>query len=308
MRVLRVLQSHRRNIEADALHIRRIDMLPVKDSVVNGVRCVVYDSAPHSSSEAVVFVHGNPGPSDDWDVLAPRVAKFARVIAMDLPGYGRAEHPHQFDFTVSGYATYLGALLDQLGVQRAHLVLHDFGGGFGLGWAAAHPDRVASITLINTGILKGYRWHKFAKIWQTPVLGELFQLAGTAALMQKALDADNPRPLPKDFAARVLGYADWNHKRAVLALYRATRNPDKDLGGAVLNGKQIELPTCVIWGEGDAYLPVRYAEAQREVFPHAEVHTLPGLGHWPFVDDPQVVGDILTSFLQKQVEQSIAAQ
>ncbi|MEY4581141.1 MAG: hypothetical protein RL701_5844, partial [Pseudomonadota bacterium] len=44
------------------------------------------------------------------------------------------------------------------------------------------------------------------------------------------------------------------------------------------------------------------------VFPNAEVHTLPGLGHWPFIDDPQAVGDILTAFLQRQVAQPVAAQ
>ncbi len=279
-------------------------MLPLKNHLVNGLRCAVYDSAQQraqvstdASSEAVVFVHGNPGPSDDWAVLAPRVAGFARAVAMDLPGYGRSEHPRSFDFSVTGYAKYLGAVLDQLDVQRAHLVLHDFGGAFGLVWAATHPGRVASVTLINTGLLRGYRWHKFAKIWRTPVLGELFQLAASPKLMQRALDADNPRPLPPDFASRVLGYADWNHKRAVLELYRATDQLAQDAPV----GLSFDLPACVIWGEGDAYLPAKYADAQRELFPRAEVHKLPGLGHWPFVDDPGTVGDILCAFLGREL-------
>ena len=68
-------------------------MLPGRDVVISGVRSVVYDSDPDRDREAVVFVHGNPGPMDDWEELAPAVAQRARVIAMDLPGYGRAEHP-----------------------------------------------------------------------------------------------------------------------------------------------------------------------------------------------------------------------
>lgn len=282
-------------------------MLPVEHFIVAGVRCVVYDSAPQTRGEAVVFVHGNPGPSDDWEKLAPAVSAFARSIAMDLPGYGRAEHPYNFDFTVDGYARYLGELLDQLGVTRAHLVLHDFGGGFGLSWAAAHPDKVASVTLINTGVLRGFRWHKFARIWQTPLLGELFQAAATLPLFKAALDRDNPKPLPNGFAERVFSYADWPHKRAVLKLYRASRDADAELGRLLPEGQSVDLPACVIWGAGDAYVPVEYAERQREAFPNAEVHVLEGLGHWPFVDDPDAVLAILLPFLRAQVGKSASA-
>lgn len=286
-------------------------MLPMKDIIVNGVRSVVYDSAPDGSHEAVVFVHGNPGPSDDWEVLAPRAAKLGRTIAMDLPGYGRAEHPYNFDFTVAGYATFLGALLDQLDVQRAHLVLHDFGGPFGLAWAATHRERLASVTLINTGVFRGYKWHKYARIWQTPILGELFQLPSSASFFKRALDADNPKPFPAGFAERVMSYADWPHKRAVLKLYRASRDLGSLQERLLPAGSQFDTPACVIWGEGDVYLPVKYARLQRDVFKNSEVHVLPGLGHWPFIDDPAAVGDVLTEFLQRQlgqVGQVVAAQ
>ena len=103
-------------------------MLQPVDHVVAGVRCAIYDSDPSQQEEAVVFVHGNPGPMDDWEELAPAVATLVRVVAMDMPGYGRAAHPRNFDYTVDGYGRYLGALLDHLAVERAHLVLHDFGG------------------------------------------------------------------------------------------------------------------------------------------------------------------------------------
>src|SRR5215213_1026985 len=153
-------------------------MFATKDFLIDGVRCAVYDSEP-GKPEAAVFVHGNPGPMDDWEELIPAVAPFARAVAMDMPGYGRADHPRRFDYTIDGYARYLGRLLDQLAVERAHLVLHDFGGPWGLRWAVDHPGRIASLTLINSGVLDGYRWQSFARIWQTPVLGELAQLTTT---------------------------------------------------------------------------------------------------------------------------------
>ncbi|MCE9565603.1 MAG: alpha/beta hydrolase [Planctomycetes bacterium] len=279
-------------------------MLQPVDHLVAGVRCAVHDSDP-SQREAVVFVHGNPGPMDDWEELAPAVAAFARVIAMDMPGYGRAEHPKQFDYTIEGYGRYLGALLDHLRVERAHLVMHDFGGPWGLQWANGHPDRVGSITLINSGILEGYKWHRFARIWQTPILGELAQLTTTAWGMHRALNSMNPKPLPRSFIDRVMKYADWGHKRAVLKLYRASKYVGK--GTPQLGEFTRSLPACVIWGAADPFIQVEFAEKQKRYFPLAEVHVLPGLGHWPFIDDVNAVRELLVGFLKRVVGRSGSA-
>jgi pimeloyl-ACP methyl ester carboxylesterase len=276
-------------------------MLQPVDHVVAGVRCVVHDSDP-TRREAVVFVHGNPGPMDDWEELAPAVAAFARVVAMDMPGYGRAEHPKHFDYTIEGYGRYLAALLDHLSVDRAHLVLHDFGGPWGLRWANDHPDRVGSITLINCGILEGYKWHRFAKIWQTPILGELAMLTTTAGGMHRALNRTNPKPLPRSFIDRVMKFADWGHKRAVLKLYRASKHVGKmplQLGEFAKT-----LPVCVTWGAGDPFIQVEFAEKQKRYFPQAEVHVLQGLGHWPFIDDVDAVREPLVGFLKRVVGRS----
>lgn len=283
-------------------------MLPIQHHVVAGVRTVVYDSAPQGGAEAVVFVHGNPGPSDDWEVLAKAVSGFARSIAMDLPGFGRAEHPYNFDFSVEGYAGYLGVLLEQLGVSRAHLVLHDFGGPFGLAWAAANPDKLASVTLINTGVLLDYTWHAFARIWQTPLLGELAQASASLHMFKRALRRLNPKPFPEGFAERIMSYADWPHKRAVLKLYRASRDPDALVARHLPEASKLDRPACVIWGTADPFIPAKLASRQREVFPRAEIHELPGLGHWPFIDDPEAVLAHLLPFLRAQVGAGAAEQ
>ena len=91
-----------------------------------------------------------------------------------MPGFGRADKPRDFQYDVAGYADFLDGLLAELGIDRVHLVLHDLGGPWGLEWATRSPARVASVTLINTGAFIGYRWHILARIWRTPVLGELF--------------------------------------------------------------------------------------------------------------------------------------
>ncbi|MFE6858467.1 alpha/beta fold hydrolase [Nocardia sp. NPDC057668] len=271
------------------------------DQWVDGVRCSVFDSGPRDRAEAVVFVHGNPGPMADWSEIVPEITGFARVIAMDMPGFGRAQRPKSFDHSVIGHARFLGRLLDQLGVERVHLVLHDFGGAWGLRWALDHRARLRSLTLIDCGVLEGYRWHRYARIWQVPMLGELFQLLSSPRLMHIALNRDNPRPLPRTYIERVGRHADWGHKRAVLRLYRTSRDPagafpERNLGIEV-NG----LPTCVLWGSRDPYIPVRFAEQQRRYFPEAEVHVLDGLGHWPFIDDARAVATPLTAFLRTHV-------
>lgn len=272
-------------------------MLPTKDYTIDGVRCAVHDSAP-DGGDAVVFVHGNPGPMDDWEELLPAVAPLARAVAVDMPGYGRADRPRAFDYTIDGYARYLGKLLDRLSVGRAHLVLHDFGGPWGLRWAAGNPGRVASVTLINCGVLEGYRWHRFARVWQTPILGELSQLTATKWGMKKAINGMSPRPMPDAFFDRVWRYADRGHKRAVLKLYRASKRVGERSPEVPASAQA--LPVCVIWGAGDPFIPVEFAEKQKAFFPTAEVHVLPGLGHWPFVDDAAAVRTPLVAFLKRQ--------
>lgn len=287
--------------ESTCLKSTDLASLEISALEIEGVRCALRDSGPADAPEAVVLLHGNPGPMDDWDFLLPAVSGFARVIAMDMPGFGRAARPRGFDYSVDGYARYLGALLDRLQVQRAHLVMHDFGGGWGLRWALEHPERVGSLTFINCGVLDGYRWHRYARIWQTPVLGELFQLASNAAALHAAMSHDNPRPLPRAFTERIARYADWGHKRAVLKLYRASRNVQAAFPEPSQRPDTSALPVCVVWGEGDPYVPAAYAHRQRETFPKAQVHVLPRLGHWPFIDDPQAVLSIVRGFLLDQI-------
>lgn len=275
-------------------------MLTVQDHLIAGLRTAVHDSRADGSDEAVVFVHGNPGPMDDYEPTIERVDPFARTVALDLPGFGRSERPRRFDYSVGGYARFLGQALDALAVRRAHLVLHDFGGPFGLQWAVDHPQAVASVTLINTGVLPGYRWHKYARIWQTPMLAELFQSVTSRRMLQLALDRDNPRPLPAEFVARIHGYADRGNRQAVLRLYRATRTP-RDLDRLIPALRALDLPACVVWGAQDPYVPVALAARQRDAFPRAQIHVLPGLGHWPMVEDPHQVNAHVVPFLEGQL-------
>ena len=272
---------------------------------VCGVRSRVLTAGPPDGAEAVVFVHGNPGPADDWRDLLARAGELGRAIAPDMPGYGRAGKPKDFSYSVDGYAGYLAALLDQLGITRVHIVAHDFGGPWALAWAARHPGAVASATLINTGVLIDYRWHRYARIWRTPVAGEVFQATASRPAFRMLLGRENPR-LTRDQIDRIYDASrSWATKRAVLKLYRAT--PADKLADLAAALRPLDRPALVIWGTRDAYLPREQAERQRRTFPSAQVELLEGHGHWVMLEDPERVASLVVPFLRRQLPGSATA-
>lgn len=269
---------------------------------VAGVRSPVRDSGPDSAEEAVVFVHGNPGSLHDWDDLFERVAPLGRAIALDMPGFGRADKPKNFRYNIYSYARHLQGALDTLGVRRAHLVLHDFGGPWGLQWAAEHPEVLASATLINTGVFPDYTWHFFARIWRTPLLGELFMATTTRPAMRMMLALGNPRPIPAAAADRMYDNFDQGTRRAVLRLYRATSDPSAAGYAQIAALRPHARPALVVWGTHDIYLPyTALAERQREAFPDARIVPLEQSGHWPFLDDPEATAAAVVPFLREQL-------
>ncbi|HEU4598147.1 MAG TPA: alpha/beta fold hydrolase, partial [Solirubrobacterales bacterium] len=162
--------------------------------LAGGTRTRLVQAGPAEAAEAVVFIHGNPGSADDWAPLIGAVgAAGQRALAFDLPDFGETIAPDGFEHSVLGYATFVGEALRELGVERVRLVLHDFGGPIGLVWAAMNPDALSAITLIDTGILPGYRWHKLARIWRTPVVGEIFQATATRGAFRFLLNRNEPR-------------------------------------------------------------------------------------------------------------------
>ena len=275
--------------------------------VVDGLSVPVSSAGAVDSAEAVVFVHGNPGSRRDWDDLLSRVAPFSRALALDMPGFGRADKPDDFSYTVEGYARFLESALEELAVQRAHLVLHDFGGPWGLEWAVRNPERLASAVLINSGALLDYRWHYLARIWRTRLAGEAFQATATRSGLRTSLRHGNPRGLPRAFVDRMYDDMDRGTSRAILRLYRSVDDPSA-VGRRHADAlPRLDRPALVVWGAHDPYIPVAMAARQLEAFPSAEIAILEDSGHWPFADDPEAVGRLVEPFLRGTVSGDRAA-
>jgi pimeloyl-ACP methyl ester carboxylesterase len=266
--------------------------------LAGGTRTRLVQAGPADAAEAVVFVHGNPGSADDWAGLVGAAAGAGkRAVAFDLPDFGETVAPDGFAHDVPGYAAFVAEAIEKLGIERVHLVIHDFGGPIGLVWAMMHPDALASITLIDTGVMPGYRWHSLARVWRTPIAGELLQATASRPFFRFMVNSKEPRGLPREFVERMYDQYDRRTRRAVLKLYRATPDPGAMSENLIGLFRPRDIPALVVWGEHDPYLSSSFAQQQSEAFPSAEVHVLPASGHWPYADAPETVERLLAEFL-----------
>ena len=259
------------------------------------------------SSEAVVFLHGNPGSSRDWDDLLEATAPFGHGVAFDLPGYGQADKPSDWDYGAGAYCMFVHAALRELGITRAHLVMHDLG-GVALLWAVVNPEAFASAILIDTGVPIGFRWHPLARLYRAPIFGELMTAAAPRWAFNRFMRFYNPQPrkLPEWFQDQLYADYDRGTRRAGLRFYRASPPTGFERLAPML--RQLDKPALVVWGAHDVGIGVEQAERQRESFPSAEVVILPDSGHWPFIDDPAAARRAIIPFLRRQLARSERAE
>ena len=262
---------------------------------INGVAGLITEIGEADAPEAIVCLHGVPGSGRDFHWLLPPLSELGRTIAIDLPGFGQADKPRDFPYSVEGYQTWLDPALRELGIQRAHLVLHDFGGAIGLMWAAMHPQQFASAVLLATGVLPGYRWHLLGRLWRTPRVGEFLQRSTSPALFRLWMRRGNRRGLDRGWLDQLIREDDAETRQATLALYRATDDPGSELLADALAPQA--KPALVIWGQNDPYVSPQYASAQRRAFPDAQVNVWQDAGHWPHIQHPQRTAEVVSAFL-----------
>jgi pimeloyl-ACP methyl ester carboxylesterase len=267
-----------------------------RDLNVLDIRSRVLETGPPGADEAVVFLHGAPGSADVWADLQPRVGAFARAVAFDLPGYGAAGRPRDRDYSARMYADAIGAAITALGIRRAHLVMNDIG-GFGLIWAAAHPEAFASAVLIDTGIINQMRhWHPVGRLFRTPFLGGLAERLGHVGIGAILRHYD---VLPPEIIRRWRTGFDRGQRRALHRMYRATPTTFGQPLIPVL--REMDRPGLVIWGRHDQFMPVTEAPSQRRAFPSAHLEILDASGHYPHLDDPHRTAAHVLPFLRTHI-------
>ena len=241
-----------------------------------------------SGDDLYLFIHGLPGFKEEWTALMRPASERGRVLAPDMPGYGATPAPAGWSFRHERYADISQALVEGAGAHRVHLILHDFGGSWGLEWALRDLARVASVTLIDTGLLVGYRWHWFARILQTPILGELFQAVTTRSAFARLSRYGGPK-LPATTIDQIFDRYTSHVRRSAMKTYRAERDIAHWSVHASERFRSAGLPCLVLWGAKDPFLPPRFAQAQKQPFPNSEIHILSNVGHWPHLEAPETV-------------------
>jgi pimeloyl-ACP methyl ester carboxylesterase len=252
---------------------------------IAGMETFWREAAPEGSATPTLYVHGVPTNADEWTPFLQRTGG----VALDLPGFGRSEKPMHFDGSLGGYNAFLQAFIAQLGWERFNLVVSDWG-GMALVTAQELSQRVERVVIINAvPLLPGYRWHRLARIWRTPVIGEIAMGLTTKSIARRLTRDARPdgRPLPDELLESIWDHFDQGTQRAILKLYRGA--PPKLLEEAGARLGELTAPTLVIWGEQDPYLPTSFARLYAETLPNAELKLLPDAGHWPWLDDPSVV-------------------
>jgi pimeloyl-ACP methyl ester carboxylesterase len=261
-------------------------------ATVAGTEVLWHEHEPRTPTPTL-YVHGVPNNGALWLPFLERTGG----IAPDLPGFGRSGKSAGFDHSITGYGDFLEAFLDQLGVERFQLIMHDWG-SVGLELAQRRPGAVKRLVLVDVvPFVPGYRWHPSARIWRTPLAGELFMGASNkfmAKLMLRRLRALPPDAIDAEVDA-VFAEFDHGTQRAILRLYRSA--PSEVLARAGDRLGDVEAPSLVVWGARDPFLPPRFAHALANALGGpAEVDLVEGAGHWPWIDKPAVV-ERITGFL-----------
>ncbi|MGA2454936.1 MAG: alpha/beta hydrolase [Solirubrobacteraceae bacterium] len=250
-------------------------------------------SATAADGAAVpLYLHGVPSNCDEWTDFLRR----GGGLAVDLPGFGRSGKPGSLKYTIDEYDRFIERFLGEVGVERVQLVVHDWG-AVGLAFAQRLPERVERLVIINAvPFLAGYRWHRTARVWRTPGLGELAMGTSNRFTLRLASRESNatPGPMPEEWLDSVLEHFDQGTQRAILRLYRSS--PPDVLAAAGARLGALEMPALVVWGERDPYIPARFGREYAQALPHAELLELPDAGHWPWLDRPDVI-DRVVEFL-----------
>jgi pimeloyl-ACP methyl ester carboxylesterase len=232
-----------------------------------------------------LYVHGVPTASWEWQSFLARTGG----LAPDLPGFGRSGKPGYLQYTVEEYDLFLERFLELVGVQRVQLVVHDWG-AVGLALAQRRPELIERLVVINAvPFLPGYSWHRTAKIWRTPGLGEL-AMGTTNNFTTRLLTRESnvaPGPLPQEWIARTLAGFDQGTQRAILRLYRSSPAEKLERLGERLG--ELDVPALVVWGLADPYIPARFGKAYADRLPQVELVEYGDAGHWVWLDRPDVV-------------------
>ena len=260
--------------------------------------------------EALLLVHGFGGSTYSWHKIAPRLSENYPTVAVDLYGFGWTERPRRrAAYSRSSQLELLVGVLDGLGIERAHVVGHSYGGGLAATLAHRRPERVASLVLLDPT----------APDWSTRKRRPFAAVPGLAWLFIRGL------ALRERFVEHALRHAQHdpstvaeNDVDAYLARLRVegaprayrglTRPPRGDDERRPVPLEEILQPALVLWGEDDPLIPVEKGRAGTAGLPHSRFVVVPNCGHAPMEERPDVVLGHVLPFLAEVARRESGAE
>ncbi len=261
------------------------------------------DEGPRGD-RAVLMLHGNPTWSFYFRHLVHTLAPALRCIVPDHVGMGRSEKPQNYPYTLAQRIDDVEALVTTLGLKRVSLVVHDWGGAIGFGFAARRPELIERLVILNTAAFPAEWIPGRIALCRLPLLGPLIVrglngFAGPAASMamhQRTLSAGEKR-------GYLWPYDSWSNRVAVNAFVRDIPMSDSHPSWNTLKAVEAGLvqfrdrPTLMCWGGRDFCFNDRFLARWREIYPRAEQHRFADAGHYVLEDAREKVLPRITQFL-----------
>lgn len=261
--------------------------------------------------DPVVMVHGNPTWSFYYRKLVLALAPEGyRCIVPDHIGMGLSDKPgdDRYAYTLESRVDDLGRLIDHLDLDsKITLVVHDWGGMIGMGWAARHADRIGRLVILNTGAFPlpaGRAFHAPLRFTRT-ALGGLLVRRFNAFSAIAARKCVTRRPMPKDVRdAYTAPYDSWDDRIATLRFVQDIPLRDEDPGYAIVRdtGEGLhqfrETPTAIFWGDKDFVFDQPFLDEWRRHLPEAEVTQFADCGHYVLEDAAEEIVPAVKRFLE----------
>lgn len=249
--------------------------------------------------DTLLLVHGfGPYPTVQWQPVVWKYSDTKTIIVVDLLGFGKSCSPDSA-VTVAQQVAALQSALDQRGISRVHLMGHSYGGMVSTLFASQYPERVRSLVLIDP-LHRHFELRHLDSLqqrWGRPIEEVLLprDLATYDAMM--AVSVKDPFFLPAFMKQQVLETIYQVNVEQREAMLRAVRRDEVQLKAKATGAN---VPTLLVWGEGDALFPPRGAAQLARDFPQSRTVLIPNAGHIPHMERPFAVLDSLEAFFSAQ--------
>ncbi|HEY9263488.1 MAG TPA: alpha/beta fold hydrolase [Mycobacterium sp.] len=257
-----------------------------------------------SGEETLLLIHGMAGSSETWRAVIPQLSKKYRVIAPDLLGHGQSAKPRS-DYSLGAFAVLLRDLLDELGISRATVVGQSLGGGVAMQFAYQHPDFCQRLVLISSGGLGpdvGWTLRLLSAPGAElllPVIAPPPVVTAGNKLRSWLAAGGIQSPRGAEMWSAYSSLADSQTRQAFLKTLRSVVDY-RGQSVSALNRLHLtsDLPTMVIWGDQDRIIPIEHGYAVHEARPGCRLEVLTGVGHFPHVERPSEVADLIEDFIE----------